>query len=96
MSDTEFEEKTEEWREVLGVVKDRPWDQYEDRLVKGMKLVFSCPGCGYITDQENADKMLDVGVVYTVRSFEISSWYTYIRLEEVPGTYNSVMFEEAQ
>ena len=41
--------------------------------------------------------LLTVGEEYTVVDIEINSWYTLIRLEEIPGVqFNSVLFEEIE
>lgn len=38
--------------------------------------------------------VLKEGEVYTLKDKEVHSWHTKITLEEVPGRFNSVCFEE--
>jgi hypothetical protein len=45
-------------------------------------------------DRVEAEKILKVGQVYTIKSIEVYDWVSYVTLEEVPDkTFNSVMFD---
>jgi predicted small secreted protein len=51
--------------------------------------------CGFQGDQEQVQKLLEVGKEYTVDSTIVGGSYTTVILKEFPKTYfNSVMFED--
>lgn len=53
-------------------------------------------GSSMMSCREN-NHLLTVGEEYTVIDIENYSWYTLIRLEEIPGVqFNSVLFEEIE
>ena len=52
---------------------------------------------GYDYQRENADKVLKVGQIYTVKSIDVHSCKSYVKFEEIPDqTFNSVMFDHVR
>ena len=50
---------------------------------------------GYEADRAKANKYLEVGKEYTVRSIDVGGFMSQVELEEVVGiTFNTVMFDE--
>ena len=60
----------------------------------GTKIVFHGVG-GYPADQEQALSKLTVGETYTVQSISVGNWISYLRLEESPYSFNTVLFTPA-
>lgn len=59
----------------------------------GTKVIFLDKN-GTDSDRENAERILKVGQIYTVKSINVQSWISYVTLKEVPNRmFNSVMFE---
>lgn len=59
------------------------------------KVIFANPENGYAHDQEQCQRYLKVGEVYTVEKTEVSQSSTAVELLECPGQiFNSVMFED--
>lgn len=59
----------------------------------GRKVIFT--GCnGHDHQREHANKVLSVGQAYTVKYIDVHSFCSYVELEEVPGEFNSVMFDD--
>lgn len=59
---------------------------------KGTKVTFNGSG-GYDCDVPNAIRDgLVVGKSYTVKSIDIQEWISYVSLQEVSGSFNTVMF----
>lgn len=74
-----------------------------DRMVKrgcmsvrtqpGMKVVFAAPNNGYdIEVKQSAAAGLKLGAVYTVKDISVGRSSTSIKLDEFPGSFNSVQF----
>jgi hypothetical protein len=51
--------------------------------------------CGFQGDQEQVQKLLEIGKEYTIEKTIVSSSYTSVFLKEFPNiVFNSVMFED--
>lgn len=61
----------------------------------GTKVVFTGLNGGEI-EQASARKKLVIGKSYTVKRTEIEGWYTDVYLNEVEGSFNSVLFIEEE
>lgn len=48
---------------------------------------------GYPIDLSHARTRFVEGQVLTVAHSDVGDWYTWLKFEEVPGDFNSVMFE---
>jgi len=60
--------------------------------VSGTKVMFlDKNGSDY--DRVEAEKVLKVGQIYTIVDIQVSSWISHVKLEEVSGRFNSVMFD---
>lgn len=59
----------------------------------GEKLVFTGKN-GSDFDQEQANQVLEIGKTYTLSYIAIGSWKSEVFLEEISGSFNSVMFLE--
>lgn len=50
---------------------------------------------GYTTDRDQAEKLLELGKVYTVKYVTVHPYRTEVQLEEIPNClFNSVFFED--
>lgn len=58
----------------------------------GSKIRFSLAGNGYPDASQRAREVLVINEVYTVRNIQVGGWTSYVTLEEVPGSFNTVMF----
>jgi hypothetical protein len=60
---------------------------------RGTKVVFCFPKNGYPSDQDQANKYLIVGQIYTVDWIDVNSCSSSVHLVEVSGvSFNSVLF----
>jgi hypothetical protein len=48
---------------------------------------------GHEWERKEAEKILEVGQIYTVESIDVGDWCSYVTFEEVSGEFNSVMFD---
>ena len=62
------------------------WPQPDDR-------VFFLGKNGYDSEREQAMKVFEVGTYYTVAEIEIGQSSSTFMFEEVPGYWNTVMFQ---
>jgi hypothetical protein len=60
----------------------------------GTRVMFHGIG-GYPADQEQAHSMLEVGETYTLASISVGGWVSYLRLEGIRGSFNTVLFSPA-
>jgi hypothetical protein len=59
---------------------------------KGSKIIYANVG-GYNYNKEDAKQHLKFGGVYTIKKISVGQSFTTVWLEEAPGTYSSVQFE---
>lgn len=59
----------------------------------GTKVLFTGEG-GHPTESILAQQKLTIGEVYTIKETVVDDWHTDVFLEEAPGAFNSVMFED--
>ncbi len=45
-------------------------------------------------DRQQADKVLTVGEVYEVSDVVVYSWHSKVYLKNIPGSFNTVLFED--
>ena len=45
-------------------------------------------------DKQMVKENLEIGKIYTVQKTSVHNWNTEVYLKEVPGKFNSVMFED--
>jgi hypothetical protein len=58
------------------------------------RVIFAHPQNGNSYDQEQAEKLLKVGQIYTARKVEVGGWHTDVTLAEIPDKqFNSVLFD---
>lgn len=71
-------------------------DDFIFRVGPGSKVKFAYPHSGFDHDQRAAMERLVVDQIYTLIDKKISNWHTDFYLVEVPGAWNSVLFEEVK
>lgn len=47
-------------------------------------------------ERENASKILNTEDIYTVEYINVGGWFSYVKLEGIPGVYNTVMFVDVE
>jgi hypothetical protein len=57
----------------------------------GTRVVFHGIG-GYPADHEKAHSALVVGETYTLASIVVGDWISYLQLEGIRGSFNTVLF----
>lgn len=60
---------------------------------KGSKVVFTGKN-GSDWDQQDAQKRLIIGSVYTVKRTDVGNWSSTVEFQEVEGSYNTVLFDD--
>lgn len=63
--------------------------------IPGTKVRFTGEGGGEFENGEARSK-LEIGGLYTIKNTEVGDWHTLVFLKEVDGSFNSVMFEDAE
>jgi hypothetical protein len=61
---------------------------------KGDKVIYCFPTSGYDYDKEQAKEKLVLNQVYTIERTKVHGWSTDVYLQEVQGSFNSVMFAD--
>lgn len=47
-------------------------------------------------EREAASKLLNTEDIYTVEFIDVGGWFSYVKLEGIPGLHNTVMFADAE
>ena len=51
---------------------------------------------GYDHEPKTASEVLNTETIYEVDYTEVGSWITYVKLKDIDGMFNSVMFEDVE
>lgn len=60
--------------------------------IPGTKVVFAFGLNGWPHDNKRARELLELGAVYTVKRIEVGDSTSNVYLDEIPGSFNSVLF----